>query len=137
MKGGNFMKKIFLFLIFSSFVFCNQNEKPEIEIIDNSVVNSIDNSNEENKIYENSDFLKIQLQKYKNVREFYYFSRWHKYLKEIEEENYRKKEYENAMAQYENDLKNYNEKVKSSEFSEVPEGEAVNIEKINQNLEDE
>ena len=87
------MKKIFLFLIFSSFVFCNQNEKPEIEIIDNS----IDNSNEENKIYENNDFLKIQLQKHKNVREFYYFSRWHKYLREVEEENYRKKEYENAM----------------------------------------
>lgn len=133
MKGENFMKKIFLFLIFSSFVFCNQNEKPEIEIIDNSIVNS----NEENKIYENSDFLKIQLQKYKNVREFYYFSRWHKYLKEIEEENYRKKEYENAMMQYENDLRKYNEKLKNSEFSEVPEGEAVNIEKINQNLEDE
>ena len=133
MKGENFMKKIFLFLIFSSFVFCNQNEKPEIEIIDNS----IDNSNEENKIYENNDFLKIQLQKYKNVREFYYFSRWHKYLKEIEEENYRKKEYENAMMQYENDLRKYNEKLKNSEFSEVPEGEAVNIEKINQNLEDE
>ena len=132
MKGENFMKKIFLFIIFSSFVFCNQNEKPEIEIIDNS----IDNSNEENKIYENSDFLKIQLQKYKNVREFYYFSRWHKYLKEVEEENYRKKEYENAMMQYENDLRKYNEKVKNSEFSEVPEGEAVNIEKINQNLED-
>ncbi len=129
------MKKIFLFLIFSSFVFCNQNEKPEIEIID--IVNSNDNSNEENKIYENSDFLKIQLQKYKNVREFYYFSRWHKYLKEIEEENYRKKEYENAMMQYENDLRKYNEKLKNSEFSEVPEGEAVNIEKINQNLEDE
>ena len=117
MKGENFMKKIFLFLIFSSFVFCNQNEKPEIEIIDNS----IDNSNEENKIYENNDFLKIQLQKYKNVREFYYFSRWHKYLREVEEENYRKKEYENAMAQYENDLRKYNEKVKNSEFSEVPE----------------
>ena len=133
MKGENFMKKIFLFLIFSSFVFCNQNEKPEIEIIDNSIVNS----NEENKIYENSDFLKIQLQKYKNVREFYYFSRWHKYLKEIEEENYRKKEYENAMMQYENDLRKYNEKLKNSEFSEVTEGEAVNIEKINQNLEDE
>ena len=132
MKGENFMKKIFLFLIFSSFVFCNQNEKPEIEIIDNS----IDNSNEENKIYENNDFLKIQLQKYKNVREFYYFSRWHKYLREVEEENYRKKEYENAMMQYENDLRKYNEKVKNSEFSEVPEGEAVNIEKINQNLED-
>ena len=133
MKGENFMKKIFLFLIFSSFVFFNQNEKSKIEIIDNS----IDNSNDENKIYENSDFLKIQLRKHKNVREFYYFSRWHKYLKEVEEENYRKKEYENAMAQYENDLKNYNEKLKSSEFSEVPEGEAVNIEKINQNLEDE
>lgn len=132
MKGENFMKKIFLFLIFSSFVFCNQNEKPEIEIIDNS----IDNSNEENKIYENNDFLKIQLQKHKNVREFFYFSRWHKYLREVEEENYRKKEYENAMAQYENDLRKYNEKVKNSEFSEVPEGEAVNIEKINQNLED-
>ena len=44
------MKKIFLFLIFSSFVFCNQNEKSKIEIIDNS----IDNSNDENKIYENS-----------------------------------------------------------------------------------
>ena len=127
------MKKIFLFLIFSSFVFCNQNEESKIEIIDNS----IDNSNDENKIYENSDFLKIQLRKHKNVREFYYFSRWHKYLKEVEEENYRKKEYENAIAQYENDLKNYNEKLKSSEFSEVPEGEAVNIEKINQNLEDE
>ena len=127
------MKKIFLFLIFSSFVFCNQNEKSKIEIIDNS----IDNSNDENKIYENSDFLKIQLRKHKNVREFYYFSRWHKYLKEVEEENYRKKEYENAMMQYENDLRKYNEKLKNSEFSEVPEGEAVNIEKINQNLEDE
>lgn len=123
------MKKIFLFLIFSSFIFCSENEKTEVEIVNNS--------GDESKIYENSDFLKIQLQKYKNVREFYYFSRWHKYLKELEEENYRKREYESAMTKYENDLREYNKKVKSSEFNEVPEGEAVDVEKIaGNNLED-
>lgn len=125
------MKKIFLIFIFSNLIFSNEINKVEIEIINNP--------NNENQVLENDDFLKIHLQKRRrNIQEFYYFSRWHKYLQEVEKEKYRRQEYENQLAQYESDLKRYNEEIQNEKINEIPEGEAIDVEKISENnFEDE
>ena len=88
--------------------------------------------------YEEDDFLRIS----PNVREFLYFSRWHEYLDELAEEKLREKEYEESLRQYEKEKERVdrkNSKIRqqnqSSGGTNVPQGNSVDISKI-QNTEE-
>ena len=123
----------------------------EIKIIDGKVAtHEEENSNED-------DFVRLRRMRYSDgegstKKGFMYYSRWHEYLKEVEEEKARKAKYERELADYnlekariekENEkIRRYNESLDGSYYNDsssttsttytnVPEGGSVDVDKLN------
>lgn len=123
----------------------------EIKIIDGKVAtHEEENSNED-------DFIRLRRMRYSDgegstKKGFKYLSRWHEYLKEVEEEKAKKAKYERELADYnlekariekENEkIRRYNESLNGSYYNDdssptsttytnVPEGGSVDVDKLN------
>ncbi|MDO5089649.1 MAG: hypothetical protein Q4D53_07675 [Leptotrichiaceae bacterium] len=93
------------------------------------------------KAYEEDDFKRIRREKYANgirVREFLYFSRWHEYLEQVEEEKLRQEAYEYSLKEYETEVERVNKvnrKIRkhneSTTHTNVPQGNSVDISRTN------
>lgn len=83
---------------------------------------------------ENDDFASIRRRQYgNNTKEFYYFSRWHKYLEEVAEENARKAAYDKEVEKYNKEVARINaENQRIREYNEsLSEGNAVDVSSLN------
>ena len=73
------------------------------------------------------DFAAIRRRQYgNNTKEFYYFSRWHKYLEEVAEEKARKEAYDKEVAK----INAENEKIRAYNNS-LSEGSTVDVSSLN------
>ncbi|RRD39842.1 hypothetical protein EII29_04790 [Leptotrichia sp. OH3620_COT-345] len=93
------------------------------------------------RAYEEDDFRRIRREMYANgtkVREFLYFSRWHEYLEQVEEEKLRQEAYEYSLREYETEVEKVNKvnrKIRkhneSTTYTNVPQGDSVDISRAN------
>ena len=86
------------------------------------LINSPSSSN-----VDEDDFATIRRRQYgNNTKEFYYFSRWHKYLDEVAEEKARKEAYDKEVAK----INAENEKIRAYNNS-LSEGSTVDVSSLN------
>lgn len=86
------------------------------------LINSPSSSN-----VDEDDFATIRRRQYgNNTKEFYYFSRWHKYLEEVAEEKARKEAYDKEVAK----INAENEKIRAYNNS-LSEGSTVDVSSLN------
>lgn len=96
-------------------------------------VNLINNSENDDSISmsesDDEDFRRLREKQYgTNQKQFYYFSRWHKYLEDVEAEKKRKEEYDREMREYNKEVERINkENEKIKEYNE-------NLESYNSNI---
>ena len=69
---------------------------------------------------DDEDFKRLREKQYgTNQKQFYYFSRWHKYLEDVEAEKRRKEEYDREMREYNKEVEKINkENEKIKEYNE-------------------
>lgn len=92
--------------------------------------------NQGDEINAADDFASIRRKQYgQQTKQFYYFSRWHKYLDEVAQEKARERAYEKELAEYNKEVKRVtaeNERIKAyNESLSVSEGSAVDVSQLN------
>lgn len=92
--------------------------------------------NQGDEITAADDFASIRRKQYgQQTKQFYYFSRWHKYLDEVAQEKARERAYERELAEYNKEVKRItaeNERIKAyNESLSVSEGSAVDVSQLN------
>ena len=130
--------KVLLFLALTAPVFAHDGKPVKNAKANKSLaveeVTLINQGNEINS--EDDDFSSIRRRQYgQQTKQFYYFSRWHKYLDEVAEEKARKEAYDREMANYNREVKRINlenEKIQAYNDSlSASNGSAVDVSQLN------